>query len=133
MKNSIKEIKCAVIIGEYINGNYKVSIYSDGTKIRENNLEFLIPSKPEAIDMKITDCCDIGCPYCHENSLPNGLHGDILNAKFIDTLLPYTEVAIGGGNPLSHPGLVEFLHVLKDKSVIANITINQKHFLEKHE
>jgi hypothetical protein len=69
------------------------------------------------------------CPYCHENSSVKGLHGDILNAKFIDTLRPFTEMAIGGGNPLSHPNLVEFLEKLKEKNIIANMTVNQKHFM----
>jgi len=58
-------------------------------------------------------------------------HGDILNAKFIDTLRPYTEIAIGGGNPLSHPDLEEFLGKLKARNVIANMTVNQKHFMEE--
>lgn len=115
-------------IGMYQNGNYKVYILSDGTKIRANNLDSLIPEYPESIDLKITNQCDIGCPMCHENSTFDGKHGDIMSLKFIDTLLPYTELAIGGGNPLSHPDLVEFLEYLKSRKIIANITVNLIHF-----
>ena len=35
------------------------------------------------------------------------------------------------GNDLTHPQLREFLEYLKSKKVIANITVNQRHFLKK--
>lgn len=118
------------LIGSYKNGNYDVTIYDDGTKIRENNLDFFSADFPECMDVKITNYCDMGCPYCHENSTTKGLHGDILNKEFISTLTPFTEMAIGGGNPLSHPDLIEFLIRLKEKNIIANMTVNQNHFLK---
>jgi hypothetical protein len=121
------------LLGEYKNGNYKVSIFDDGTKVRENDLDNLTPYFPENIDLKITDYCDIGCAFCHENSTVKGLHGNILNQDFIKTLSPYTELALGGGNPIDHPDLVEFLHELKDRNIIANITVNQKHFMDNQE
>lgn len=77
--------------------------------------------------------CDMCCPFCHENSLLDGKHGDILNVEFINNLNPYTELAIGGGNPLSHPDLILFLNKLKEKNIIANMTVNQKHFIEDQE
>ena len=116
------------LMGAYVNGNYTVKIFSDGTKVRETEEDDFIASFPENMDVKITNQCDMGCAYCHENSTIDGLHGDILNPKFLDTLHPYTEIAIGGGNPLAHPNLVEFLHKLKDKKIIANVTVNQIHF-----
>jgi len=118
------------LLGQYTNGNYNVMIFSDGTKIRETDEDSFVPAYPECMDVKITNYCDMGCPYCHENSSISGLHGDILLPKFIDTLMTYTELAIGGGNPISHPYLIEFLRILKNKNIIANITVNQKHFLK---
>lgn len=115
------------IIGRYKNGNYEVTLLSDGTKIRENDLDFFEPAFAENCDVKITDCCDGGCAYCYEGCTPNGKHGDILNAKFLDTLHPYTELAING-NDLSHPDLVPFMHKMKEKKVILNMTVNQIHF-----
>lgn len=117
------------LLGSYKNGNYNVSIYDDGTKIRETEDDFFVSEFPENIDIKITNQCDIGCPMCHENSYEGGKHGDIMNAKFIDTLRPFTELAIGGGNALAHPDLVPFLTKLKSKNIIANLTINQIHFM----
>ena len=83
------------------------------------------------MDIKITNFCDRGCPWCHENSAPDGTHGDILNSKFIDTLHPYTELAIGGGNPLSHPDLVPFLLKCKTLKLIPSMTVNQEHFIKE--
>lgn len=120
-------------LGRYQNGNYTVTIYEDGTKVRENDLDNLTPEFPENIDLKITNYCDMNCPMCHENSTIYGHHGDILNAKFIDSLRPYTELAIGGGNALAHPDLSTFLIKLKAKNIIPNLTVNLKHFVENYD
>lgn len=68
---------------------------------------------------------------CHENSTPDGKHGDILNLKFLETLHPYAEIAIGGGNPLCHPQLEQFLEYCKTKKFIPSMTVNQVHFEEQ--
>lgn len=115
------------ILGAYKNGNYHVCILNDGTKIRSNNLDFFKPDFPESMDIKITNCCDMGCKFCHENSKPDGKHGDIMNVKFIENLHPFTELAIGGGNPLAHPDLVPFLEKCKNLKLIPSMTINQTH------
>jgi hypothetical protein len=113
------------------NGNYMMFIdLETGTKIRKNNLDCFIPEKPESMDIKITNKCDMGCAFCHENSTHDGLHGDIMNLKFIETLLPYTELALGGGNPLTHPDLVPFLEKCKSLKLIPSMTINQVHFMK---
>lgn len=118
------------IIGQYKNGNYNVRMYEDGTKVRFNDLDYFEPAFAENCDVKITDKCDGGCPFCYEGCTPNGRHGDILNYKFLDTLHPYTELAING-NDLSHPDLGAFMVKMKEKKVILNMTVNQIHF-EKH-
>ena len=118
----------------YTNGNYTVTIDTKtGTKIRENDLDFFRAEFPESMDIKICDKCDMGCPMCHENSTPDGKCGDILNAKFIETLHPYTELAIGGGNPLEHPDLEAFLVKCKILMLIPSMTVNQTHFMKNKE
>ena len=119
------------VLGRYINGNYRVVIMDDGTKIRETEDDEFIAAFPENIDIKITNHCDMNCPMCHENSYDGGHHGDIMNAKFIDTLHPYTELAIGGGNALAHPDLIQFLNKLKARRIIPNLTVNQTHFMRE--
>lgn len=120
------------IIGDYQNGNYRVIIFEDGTKIRHTRENEFIPSRLESVDMKITNMCDMGCPFCHEKSVPNGKHANLDNSV-IDTFLPYTEIAIGGGNPLCHPDLEKFLRKLKELKCFPSMTVNQKHFLEEYD
>ena len=121
-------------IVKYKNGNYTVIRDLDsGTLVKVNDLDFLEADFPDSFDLKITNCCDMGCKFCHENSVVDGKHGDILGAKFIDTLHPYTEIAIGGGNPLEHPDLIPFLKKLKSLKMIPNMTVNQVHFMKNQE
>jgi hypothetical protein len=121
------------ILGKYKNGNYQVIILADGTKIRFNNEDHLTPDFPESMDIKITNQCNMGCPYCHEDSTPYGAHAGILHAGFIETLHPYTELAIGGGNPLSHPDLEGFLIKCKVLKLIPSVTVNQVHFMQDYD
>lgn len=121
------------LLGRYKNGNFVTTILNDGTKIRETKDDEFIPSFAENMDIKICNYCDMGCKFCHEGSTINGKFGNILNEKFIDTLHPYQEVAIGGGDATSHPDLIPFLKKLKEQKVIANMTVNQIHFEKKHE
>ena len=118
------------LIGMYKNGNYTVKILSDGTKIRETEEDDFIPAFAENCDCTITKKCDGGCAFCYAGCTQNGKHAELLNWKFLDSLHPYTELALNG-NDLSHPQLDEFLLILKDKKVFANMTVNQKHF-EQH-
>jgi len=119
------------ILGRYKNGNYFVEIWDDGTKIRiqpDDNADF-VPAFAENCDVKITDSCDGGCPFCYEGCTPEGKHGELLNLPLWDTLHPYTELAING-NDLSHPQLKDFLIEMKKRKIIVNMTINQKHFMK---
>lgn len=117
----------------YKNGNYFVRFnIKNGSKERITKESEFIPSFAENCDCKITDKCNGGCQWCYEGCTPNGKHGDILNYKFLDTLHPYTELAING-NDLTHPDLIPFLERLKEKRVIANITVNQRHFEQKQD
>ncbi|MBU0579485.1 radical SAM protein [Patescibacteria group bacterium] len=121
-----------VKIADYKNGNVSVQIFSDGTKVR--SYEGLPkPIFPESIDVKITNHCNLMCPYCHENSNRQGRHGDLETlSNALKDLPAGVELAIGGGNPLSHPMLQEFLGACKRKGWITNITINQEHLYKKY-
>lgn len=118
----------------YVNGNYTVKINTlNGTKIRETEEDDFKASHAENIDIKICDYCDMGCSYCHEGSTVDGKFGDLLNESFIGSLHAHQEVAIGGGDASSHPDLIPFLERLRDKEVIANLTVHQTHFMEKQD
>ena len=116
------------LLGKYVNGNVYVSLYSDGTRICVSNDDEFNFDFPMNIDVTITTKCDGGCPFCYMDCTNNGIHAD-LNQPWVDTIRPYTEVALNG-NDLSHPELIDFLTKLKDKRVVANMTVNQKHFMQ---
>jgi MoaA/NifB/PqqE/SkfB family radical SAM enzyme len=121
------------ILHKYQNGNTTVTILEDGTKIREYEDTPLIVH-PESLDCKISNVCNLNCPYCHEQSTINGKHADLHKLQEILDVLPAgVELALGGGNPLSHPDLYWFLQWLKNKGIIANITVNQLHLIEYKE
>ena len=117
------------ILSHYHNGNYTVILYSDGTKVKRTRASEFIARFPDSMDLKITDYCDMNCPMCHEKSSVNGKAGN-LNEEFLSTLKKGTELAIGGGNPLSHPDLVPFLTKMKAQGVICNLTVNEAHLLK---
>lgn len=109
------------VLAKYINGNYVVTIYTDGTKIRSGIEEFK-PRRPESIDMTISTHCTNGCPYCYLDASPQGAHVDL---EFLKNLrIPkYTEVAINWSNQAP---MLQILNALSIKKSIVNITINQR-------
>jgi hypothetical protein len=118
---------------EYTNGNLRVFInVEDGTKIRTTMDDEFSADFPESVDMKITNYCKMGCKMCHEKSTEKGEHADLSNmdGTFLRTMRPYTEIAIGGGAPTSHPQLEDLLKYLKEKKILANITVHEKELLE---
>ena len=122
------------IIATYENGNHWTTICSDGTRVRENkneNEKKFTFDFAENADVKITNHCTAGCPFCHEGSSVSGKHAD-LDLPIFDTWKPGTEIAIGGGNVLDHPDLIPFLKKLKAHGAICNITVNQKAVKEQH-
>jgi len=115
------------VLHSYTNGNTKVVLFEDGSKERTYD-GVALPVHPESIDIKITNYCDAGCSFCHEKSTVAGQHGDLDKLAEVLTSLPAgVEIALGGGNPLSHPDLIPFLKKAQAQGLVVNITINQKH------
>lgn len=119
------------LLGAYRNGNYNVLLFDDGTKIRVNALDKLIPAFPESIDMKISNRCDMECPMCHEQSTMEGDLAD-LQHPLLYSIPPYTELALGGGNVFEHPDLDFFLMRMRDRKVICNVTVHANHFCKHY-
>lgn len=124
--------KDPVLKYKYINGNYNVMVFNDGSKIRYTDADSFEPEFPESIDLKITNKCPYGCPFCHENSTPDGVEARLINDDgsfafgFMNTLKPGTELAIGGGSVMTHSQLEVFLETLNKKGIIASMTVNQQ-------
>lgn len=116
-------------LGNYKNGNCRVFIYDDGTKIRMSMDEDFKVDFPENIDINITDKCDMECPFCYTNANKHKKHGELLDHKFLDTIKEHTEITING-NDMSHPQLDDFLKVMKDKNVYVGMTLNVEHLIK---
>jgi hypothetical protein len=119
-------------IADYMNGNCHITLLADGTKTREWD-GAANPVYPESIDLKITDWCDVGCAWCHEKSNGTGRHAAVYNIMAIVDGLPRgTEIAIGGGDALSHPCIQDILHGFRSRGLIANITVSAMHAARVH-
>lgn len=115
-------------IADYINGNARVQLFEDGTRIVETDDDDFKFDFPLNIDVTITKKCENGCPYCYLGCNKDGKDADLMNVKFFDSLRPGTEMAINL-NDLNHPQLAMFLAKMKKRGVIVNGTVNQKQFM----
>ena len=115
------------ILHQYKNGNCLVTLYNDGSKTREWEGEAL-PLFPESCDIKISDYCDANCAYCHEESTTAGKPCKVDDfAHLINKLPAGVELAIGGGDPLSHPNFADLIGLAKKEGLVCNITVNAVH------
>lgn len=118
----------------YQNGNYEVRLCLEGplsgTKVRQNNENCLIPSRPESLDIQISSYCEQGCEYCYAACDRSGRLAD-LRAPFFDTLPEWTEIAININNPIPRDELQAFLYRMREKNIIVNATVNQHLFMEE--
>lgn len=85
---------------------------------------------PEFYDIKVTGNCEGACPWCYMDSKVEVHYDDIINKtrKFFNNIpeeqLPF-QVALGGGEPTSHPDFIELLKVLKEEfDITPNYTTN---------
>lgn len=120
-------------ISQYNNGNVTITLFDDGTRICENEFDYFDFEFPMSMDCKITNKCNRGCQFCHENSTPDGEHGDIMHIDFINKLHEGTEIAIGGGAVTGHPDLIPFLLKLQKLKLVPSITVHQKEYAENKE
>ncbi|MDG1950398.1 MAG: radical SAM protein [bacterium] len=117
------------LLETYTNGNATVEIYTDGTRTLDYQGELNL-DVPLQVDLKITNHCDLSeyCQWCHEGSNKQGQHGDLDKALSVVAGMPKgSELAIGGGNPLDHPGLTAFLIKARSLGLIPNMTVNELH------
>jgi hypothetical protein len=107
-----------------------VVILPDGTRIEScPDGECFEPAFASSMDIKVTDRCRNGCAFCHEGSTPGGAHADWRSQEFWNTLHPFTEVALGGGNLMEMDSLEDLLRFLASMRVIANATVRQRDFM----
>lgn len=127
------------ILHSYSNGNHQTVIFKDGTRYRETfdeDADHFTYRVAENADVLITKWCDANCAYCHEGATINGKHAELFKdgqlLPIFTTWNPGSEIAIGGGNALAHPDIVEFTKQLTKIGAICNLTVNQKHIWDKN-
>lgn len=128
------------LLHSYINGNHIVSIYDDGTKVSKTIKEssnYLTYDFPESFDFKLTNKCSSGCKFCHESSTKDSMNipiKEFLESTFYNSIHPFTEMAIGGGNIFEDENDLNFLlETNKTKNIISNITVSQTQALFNYE
>lgn len=121
-------------VGTYKNGNYTVTIYSDGSKTRVTEGDAFIPSFPESIELKITNKYDGEHPWFSSNKPENQEDAKLMENnnleplnKYIKSIRPLTEVTIEGGH-LDHPELLSLLCYFRRRRVPVKIIIGQDYF-----
>ena len=71
-------------------------------------------SAPTLVDFQITEQCNMGCPHCYASAVPGGEHvpwEDIV--RVVEQLhdCGVCQLAIGGGEPLLHPKIIDLLEL----------------------
>ena len=110
------------------NNDFILQSSRKGDKIRvsfDSKLKTNKSSIPELVDLKITDNCNYGCTFCYQSSTKEGKHAEIENIKKAISILHNSEameIAIGGGEPTTHPDLLLILKEIRAKNMLACFT-----------
>lgn len=85
---------------------------------------------PELVDISISNHCSKGCDYCYRGSEPDGSFMSLDDYKFVLSSLNHPkhgnvfQVALGGGEPLEHPEILEIFNITKQFNIVPNFTTN---------
>lgn len=92
-------------------------------------------SVPELVDLKITDYCAYGCPYCYQGSTRKGQDAPlntISNMAHALQALGTFEVAIGGGEPTTHKNFEHILKMFKDRDIVPNFSTRNVEWIQQN-
>lgn len=102
---------------------------------------YIIPRRPERIQVEITNRCNYRCGMCPRDSfhlpekdMPFGLFVKIIDSLTQNSFYQYTVTLTGWGEPLLHPDLVDMIVYTKGKGHKVGITTNGlllAHFVER--
>lgn len=110
-----------VVFNRNSGAKVRLSFSSKTGKIAEANKG----KAPELVDIKITDYCPFGCPFCYQGSTTEGVHADrykITGLAYVLADMKVFEVAIGGGEPTLHPHFIEILDSFRTQKIVPNFT-----------
>ena len=110
----------------------KINIKKPGRDIPSINTTFNLDilNSPALIDINITENCNLHCPHCYINSKKqNGKNMSLDDFKHVLDQCKKAgvfQVALGGGEPTTHPRFTTFLKELRKNNIVPNITSNGK-------
>lgn len=119
-------------VREFKESNYR-GVWFNGKTIRialDPKREITELKYPEFYDIKCTSYCKGGCVGCYMDSTAKDQHySNIVDkvesyfGKMTDNQRPF-QVAIGGGEPTSHPDFIDLLEVFYNLNIQPNYTTN---------
>jgi MoaA/NifB/PqqE/SkfB family radical SAM enzyme len=92
-------------------------------------------SRPELVDIKITDRCPYECKHCYQGSTRDASHA---NAQFLNKIIQdlaksqVFEIAYGGGEPTVYPNFIELLETTRSNNIIPNFTTRNLTWVHKN-
>lgn len=111
------------------NGNARVILYEDGTRVVETldpKDDYLDLKQPLSLDINISNRCSNNCPYCYAGNTPKGKTADLMNMEYLNDV-EGIEVAINIQFPLPD-FFEEWLMKMRDQGIVVNGTLNQIDF-----
>ncbi len=91
---------------------------------------------PLEAHVAITSQCAVGCEGCYQNATPNGQHVDLTQLKTTFAELQAQSVftvALGGGEPLSHPDLHAIATLAREHQLTVVVTTSGIGLREDHD
>lgn len=128
----MKTIPNDVKVRSFPENNYR-GIYYNGNTLRvqyDKDKPITDLEYPEFYDVKITSYCEGNCPWCYMDSTCEGYHFDNILEKVDKFFGNMTEnqrpfqVAIGGGEPTTHPDFPMLLKKFRELGIAPNYTTN---------
>lgn len=106
----------------------------NGTKfsVSFNNVESQKTFVPDLVDLNITNYCAKHCNYCYKGSDKSGQHADMYDVERVAEYfgeLGVFEVALGGGEPTTHPDFRNIVDEFHRHGVVPNFTTRNLKFL----
>lgn len=110
-------------------GHFILFSQENGNKVRisfdDTSEAYLKSTTPELVDLKITDYCAKGCRFCYQSSTTKGVHAPFETiTKTVDMLakMGVFEIAIGGGEPTTHPRFQDIMIYIRAAGIVPNFT-----------
>lgn len=107
----------------------------DGSKLRLAVGKYLRSTRPELVDIKISDYCSWGCEFCYQGSTTEGEHARLSDIFYIADELSRAkvfEVAIGGGEPTEFPEFLSVLTYFHSVGIVPNFTTKSHIWVRKN-